>query len=259
MKTSNKLLLLLIAIVFAIPLIMVMAFKKAIKEDRYIVKNRFGMEDVAFKTLKPFRVVKLDGGPIANQLRCNIKTGKDYAYKFVNYNAARSEEGRSDSCNINFIKDTLVITYNTKTNEALKAANYYNGVELDLIIPQEVAVIAERAKVIINTIKGDSPKNMAIDLAKEAELEIMTTLNRHPELSDSLSEQCRVLLSNYTIKSNASKVMISAHARIVNLKIDAQSNSWVSIGQNVVIDSLSGKLSPETILETPYKLAKYFE
>ncbi|MCH5600359.1 hypothetical protein [Niabella ginsengisoli] len=256
MKNSNKLLILLIVLVFSIPLIMVMGFKTAIKENRYVVKNRFGVEDIAFKSLKPFKVVKLYGGPVINQLRCNIKNGKEYAYKFVNYNSNQYEDGRSDSCSIHFIKDTLVIMYKVKTDEAYKAENYYNGVELDLIIPEGVPVIAEGAKVVINTIKDDSPKNIMIDMSKKAELEIMSSLDRRPELSDSLSEQNRVLLSNYNIKSTESKVMITAHARITNLKIDASNNSQVTINQNVIIDSLFGSLSPETIINAPYKFVK---
>ena len=245
MKTSNKLLVLLVAVMFSIPLIMVMGFKNAVKENRYVVKNMFGVEDIAFKGLKPFKVVKLRSSA-NNPLLCNIKSGNKYEYKFVNYNTKANGKAMPDNCSMNAIGDTLFISY-----DAMNADQHL--LELDLGVADGVSVIAEGARVSINTLNRNSPKNISLDLSGGAELHVRTGHGRND--NEAYPEQEKLEVSDYSIKSSDAEVNIAASIKISNLKIDAD-NSRIFIGPNVMIDSLSGSISPETIVNAPYKFIK---
>ncbi|MGN7784511.1 hypothetical protein ACTJIJ_08290 [Niabella sp. 22666] len=247
MKTSNKLLIVLLVIVFSIPLAMIMSFKSAIRNKQYVVKNSYGYEEMSLNHLKPFKVVMLEASD-GQTLTCNIKYGMGYSYKWNNY---IKKKHNNIGGLISYRGDTLVISYQPKI--APDDDNYIQDADLDLVLNQEAIIISRGARVIVNTLNGGYTKPLSFDLSRNAELNITTTLDHRPDISDSLSESNRTSVSQYAITCDNSRIDIEAHIRVQKLNIAADNNSTLIIGKNVMIDSLNASIAPETMVEAPYK------
>ncbi|MCH5689761.1 hypothetical protein LWM68_39380 [Niabella sp. W65] len=163
MKTSNKLLILLLVLVFSLPLVLMMSFKAAIKNEHYIVKNSNGYDNVPAGALQPFKFIKIEGSIRNEMLKCNIKYGETNRYKWINYS---SEQHGDSSRLISYKGDTLVIHYQPKIETINGQESYWAGAELELVLNREVPVIAEGAVITVNTLNGGYTKALEFDLSK---------------------------------------------------------------------------------------------
>lgn len=249
MKTSNKLLIILLTLVFSIPLAMIMSFKSAVRNNQYVLKNSSGYDEMPEKRLNPFKVVLLEGSG-DQLLKCHIKNGTGFSYRINNY----IENKHYDTSKmIRFQGDTLVIRHRPKIDQSVDN-NYIVEADLDLYLHQGVSVVARGAAVTVNTNNGGYVKPLEFDLSEDAELKITTDVNRNHFINDSISERHRFLIPFYSIKSNNSRVDIDAHIRVQKLNVVTGNNSTLTIGKHVMIDSLNASIAPETMVEAPYKL-----
>ncbi|MFT3903786.1 MAG: hypothetical protein QM727_11480 [Niabella sp.] len=254
MKTSNKLLIALLVLVLVIPLLIMLSFKKAIQSDKYVVKNYYGDNVMPFRNLKPFHAAKLDGA-MPDLLKCNIKHGDQYAYKFQGF--VRDENDKADSCKISYIGDTLVITYHLKSIEEPNTSHSYSyGNTIDLTLPETVPVIAKGATIYIDSSSVmNNPMNFK--LSDNAVLNISGGIKTEPiRLGDNLFKDSVIYQTIYptiVIEADGSEVNIAQSPIIQNLKIDLKGTSKLNIMENASVGSLQGTISPESIVNAPYR------
>ena len=252
MKTSNKLLMLLLALLFLIPLMMVMGFKAAIKNNQYTVKNMYGLHIPDFKYLKPFKVIKLNGGLQQDkQLKCNIRYGDKYGYKFNNYDPGLLEEGRSDSCNISMAGDTLVISYGARTNEALKKNNYYYGVEVAVTIPETMPIVASAAMVNVDS-STSRFSSLHFSLTDNSLLNVGNADPRRAENSNA----DKVVFPKIVIDAASSQIDLNENNAVKNMQVSLKGQSRFNFNEKAEVDTLSGIISDESVINAPYNLVK---
>lgn len=260
MKTSNKLLLLLLVLLFLVPLMMMMGFKAAIKNNQYVAKNMNGYNAVAFKNLGPFKAIKINGG-VRNVrddfgLRCTIRYGDKYGYKFNDYDPQQFEEGRLDSCNVSIAGDTLVVNYSIKANELYKS-NYYFGIQMEITIPETMPIVANAAKINVDSsAAGFSFLDFA--LTNKAELHINGNVNPHTVIKEgnSYSVIPKAVFPKIIIDATTSKINLEENSAVKNLQVSLKGPSRLDCNEKAIIDTLSGSISDESVLNAPYNLVK---
>lgn len=258
MKTSNKLLMLLLVLLFSIPLVMIMGWKAAIKENRYVVKNINGTNGNAFKETGRFKAIKMNGGLQRDKpLKCDIRYGDKYGYAFKNYDPQIFEEGRSDSCTVALAGDTLVINYNIKTNEALKANNYYYGVGVEITIPETIPIVANAAMVNLDS-SAARFSSLNFVLANKAELNING--NIYPRTVTKEGNQYAVIpesiFPEIVIDATTSQINLNANSSVKKLQLSLKGQSRVNFDEKSAVDTLSGSISDESVFNAPYNLVK---
>ncbi|GAB3006979.1 hypothetical protein GCM10027051_03240 [Niabella terrae] len=260
MKSSNTLLIVILLLLFSIPLLLAGAFKSAIKNQRYRLENNQGFTVEAPTRTDAFKVIKIDGLELATgsiaPLKCHIQKSDSYGYLFDNYDPQNPVKNRSDSCSISQKGDTLEIHYNIKKDVALQPQNFYTGIDIQLFLPDTATIIAQGVTLELNSLTGDLPSSLKLDLSRGAELIMRSVLLRRAELKDSLTESKRARLNDYHISSGASKINISGFLHFNQLNILADSKSSLEISDDVHIDRLKTDLDDLTKVDMSYGLLR---
>ncbi|MGE9311731.1 hypothetical protein ACLOAU_08795 [Niabella sp. CJ426] len=267
MKTSNKLLIGLVLLLFSLPLILMMGFKAAVKNNHYVVRSNTGYEVSEPKEVKAFTAIKLNGNvPASNDigLRTNIIYGEKFGYSINNYNENHPEEGRIDSCRISWAGDTIVVNYDLKAFDKINSSNYFNGVEIDITIPHAVPVIANGATVIVNIdTSAVALGAMSFQLSNGAILNVeRLSADQWGRMDDqSLKKfiKLQTLFSDITINANNASIKIADQVNIKNLKLNLNGKSTVNFSEAVAIDTLSGHISEASFFNAPYRFSKFLK
>lgn len=258
MKTSNKLLILFLVFLFSIPLVMIMGLKAAIKNNQYTMKNIYGGNTVAFKYLRPFKVLKIDGGPQGdNPLKCTIRYGDKYGYRFNNYNPQQFEDGRLDSCNVSTAGDTLVIRYIARANEALEKNNYYTGVELEITIPETIPVVANAAVANMDSSVSHF-SSLDFTLVNNAELNISGNSNPRTVIAEKNNYTTipETVFPKIVVDATSSQINLGENNAVKNMQVSLKGQSRFNLNEKASIDTLSGSIADESVFNVPYRFVK---
>lgn len=267
MKTSNKLLMGLVLLLFSFPLMLVMGFKAAVKNGRYIVKSNTGYEVTAAKEVKAFTAIKLNGIPFNNEfgLKANIKHGDKFSYFFKNYDVDNPEQGRTDNCRVSLSGDTLVVDYAFKTiieSNKNNGPTFFHGVEMEITLPKAVPVIATGTTVSIDS-SSATLGAMSFRLYNQAYLYAYGVVPDQPqEMTDRSSSKPAVyqtVFPDITISANNAFVGIGDQINIKNLKVDLNGKSIIHFSESVTIDTLSGHISDAAVFNAPYRYSKFLK
>ncbi len=264
MKTSNKLLLALVLLIFSFPLILMMGFKSALKHNRYIVKSDNGYQVSAPHNVKPFTAIKLNGMPLNNNsgLKTYIKRGDQFNYHIRNYNAADPEQGRTDSCRISWAGDTLVVDYHLKEPNTKSGSSFFYGVEIDITIPRAVPVIARGAAITIDSSTA-ALGAMSFLLSNEASLGVdgVVTTQREEAGGGSYKESVvyRTTFPDLAIEADNASVRIGDQVSVKKLRLGLNGRSVINFSEAVSIDTLTGHISETSFFNAPYKFSKFLK
>ncbi|WP_114789891.1 hypothetical protein U0035_11240 [Niabella yanshanensis] len=254
MKTSNKLLIGLVLLLFSFPLILVMGFKAAIKADRYIVKNNNGYEVSAPKEVKAFTAIKLNGIPFTTEfgLKAHIKYGDKFSYFIKNYDMANPEEGRTDSCRIRLVGDTLLVEYTPRQSIRIDEPNYSYGIEIDITIPQSVPVIASATSITIDSSAAAlGAMNFALS-AGSLDIRPIATIQGEPMPQP-------VVFQKITVNAHHASIKIGDQVNIKNLELGLDGTSDISFREATSIDTISGHISEASFFNAPYRYSKFLK
>lgn len=264
MKTSNKLLIGLVLLLFSFPLILMMGFKAAIKNDRYVVRSNTGYKVSEPEPLKAFTAIKLNGIPFNNEfgLKARIKYGDKFSYRIKNYDEANPEQGRTDNCRVSWAGDTLVVDYNLKAVVKANEPSFFYGIEMDITLPRAVPVIAGGTTVTIDS-SAVALGAMSFQLSNEAQLGVdgVVTTPREGTGVDLHKESVvyQTVFPDIAINANNASVRIGDHVHIKNLKLDLNGKSTINFSEAVAIDTLSGHISEASFFNAPYRFSKFLK
>jgi hypothetical protein len=165
MKTSNKILLGLLVVVFAVPLLLAASLKSKIKNGIYTVEKRENYRNlkVTNGSFASFKVVKVIS-PNPKFLRCFLKASNE-----MNFNYTK-ENGR-DSVLVSTINDTLVIRYISLDTKEEKDSerDWNNSIAVKVNLPAFNNLVVDGAVVIIDSFPASS-NNMSLVIKNRGEL-----------------------------------------------------------------------------------------
>jgi hypothetical protein len=157
MKTSNKILLGLLVIVFTVPFLLASSLKSKMKKGEYTVQKNENTRsgDMHSGSFTAFKVVKvLAPGP--DFLSCHLKLSQDMNYRYYN-------DGK-DSVKVFTSNDTLYINYvegQRKTDQ--NDRRNFNNIEINVNLPAFNNLVVDGAVVIIDSLPA-SPGNLSVTL-----------------------------------------------------------------------------------------------
>lgn len=251
MKTSNKLLITLALLLFAVPLIIMMGFKSAIKSENYVTKSNTGYGVYKPKELKSFAAIKLNGLPEKNfGLKTFIRYGDKYSYFVRNYDEANIENGRTDRLRVRYVGDTLVVDYNLNSVTVMNAPNYSYGIEMDITIPHPVPVIANFANITIDS-SAAALGSMNVELSAGS-FDINPAETQREDMPQTVFREL-------TIKANNASINIGDRVNIKNLKVALNGRSDINFRETATIDTLSGHISDTSFFNAPYRYSKFLK
>lgn len=251
MKTSNKLLIALVLLIFSVPLILMMGFKSAVKHNRYVVKSDNGYEVSESKEVKSFAAIKFNGVIESNATRLTafIRYGDKYSYLMRNYDPANPEEGRTDSCRIRVVDDTLLIEYTPRLLDKVNETNYSYGIEIDITVPHSVPVIANATNISIDS-SAAALGAMNFELSAGS-LDIKSLAKERKSQP--------VVFQAIAVNAHHASINIDDQIKIKNLKVDLNGRSDINFRESTSIDTISGHISDASFFNAPHKYSKFLK
>lgn len=262
MKTSNKILVGFIIVIFLIPVFILMSFNSKIKKGQFtIVKHGiYEGSNSRSGTIKPYQVVKIVGpSQFPGTFSCNIIPAETASYSYQNYND-------QDSIRIENINDTLLLTY---VNTRYQPDNNTNSVEfthisVDLHLPVITNVIVEGADLNIDSMGIAANQEIFFDLRAKASLNLShggaaNSRSQHliqpgGQFKDSLTERTSTgMFNKLNVKAVAANFTIGPYSTIKELNLQIDGASKVNVDDNSHIDQLSGFISDSCTVEANWK------
>lgn len=151
MKTSNKILLGLIAVVFTVPLLLAAALQSKIKKGDYTVEKYDNAQPQKFTSgsFTAANVVKVIA-PNPDLLTCHLKVTDTMSYNYYKGDS-------NDSVKVFTGNDTLYVMYIAGQKKANKNENSNNGhLEINVNLPAFNNVIVDGAEVILDSLAASS-------------------------------------------------------------------------------------------------------
>jgi hypothetical protein len=219
MKTSNKILLALAVLLFTIPLSLMVSFSNKIKNKDFVLKQSEWLRHRNFVNAPVIRV----SSDSRNWLECTIHHS-DSAY----YTGQFSGE---DSIAVSSSQDTLSF-------RLLANGDHADPVSLDIFLPFNGRLVADGAAVTID--KGAIPALSEFTLLNNASLVF-------GKEGDSIPNHFQAI----KVRSYNSNININANSHISRLMLSLEGKSALRISRGAAIDSLSGTVSDESILDGP--------
>lgn len=164
MKTSNKILLCLVVIIFTVPFLLAASLKSKMKKGEYtVVKNENTRSGNTHSgSFTAFKVVKVVA-PGPDFLICHLKLSDNMNYKY-NLNT------KEDSIIIFTSNDTLLIKYVTKKviTDQIEIREY-NGTAIYVNLPAFNNLVVDGAVVVIDSLPASSG-NLSVILKNKGEI-----------------------------------------------------------------------------------------
>jgi hypothetical protein len=165
MKTSNKILIALLVVVFAAPLLIAATLKGKIKDNIYTVEKSkyYHEENLVSGSFTAYKVVKVIA-PRPELLRC-ILTSSD------KMNFTYNKETAKESVMVFTKNDTLFVQYDNKTTKAEKSSNgnWNNELTVRVNLPTLNSLVVDGAVVIVDSFQAASG-NMSVVIKNRGEL-----------------------------------------------------------------------------------------
>ncbi|MEO7316256.1 MAG: hypothetical protein ABIW47_13795 [Ginsengibacter sp.] len=278
MKTSNKLLAAFFILVFAVPFLMLVGFKRAIKKQEFTIvpfDNQF-THKIEIKSYKFIKIVgpEVPGYPgWASAGGEHIFSCKIIPADSVSYSYFTGQPSAKDVLILEQIGDTLLVKYSTVNAQSIDGDNttyHFNPIQIDLFVPVLNNIIVENARVIIDSLKKNNQQDISFDLRNQANLQLgnlgyaqtnfgsgnmETDLNETKDSafdSSYFRERSGKLLS-VNIKASDASFTVGPYAWINHLQLQINGRSKVNINNNSRIDQLNGFISDSSQVSADWK------
>ena len=268
MKTSNKLLAAFFLIVFAVPFIILVGFRKSIKEQEPTFEP-FNNKFIHRGEIKSYKIIKIIGPGVPEVFSCTIVPSDSAFYSYNTYHQTKVEDGMI----LEQVGDTLLVKYagTIIQDQGSTQKNSYSIIEIDLYLPLLNKIIVEGATTIrIDSINTDNNPQISFDLRNQANLQlgnfghsqtIFGSGNIETELSgtkdsafDSSSFRKRSWkLLSVDIKASNASFTVGPYAWIKDLQLQINGQSQVNINNNSRIDQLNGFISDSSQVSADWK------
>ena len=260
MKTSNKILIGFLVIIFLIPALVLMSFNSKIKNGRYTVEKQevYQAGNAKSGMIKPYQVIKIVGPGFPGVFSCNLIPAGTASYSYQDYDDR-------DSIKIEQVNDTLLLTYiNTGQSDNNPNSNEFTHISVDLHLPVITNVIAEGADLNIDSMDIAANREIFFDLRNKASLNLSQrgTANSRSEhiiqpggqFKDSLVQRTSTgMFNKLNVKAVFANFTIGPYSTIKELNLQIDGASKVNMDDNSHVDQLSGFISDSCTVEANWK------
>ena len=269
MKTSNQLIIAFFVIVFSVPFLMLVGFRKSIQKEEFTFvpyNNQFSHKG----EIKPYKFIKIVGPSRAvTVFSCRIIPSDSASYSYNTYQQTRPE----DRVILKQAGDTLLVKYADTDMQGARnnQQEYYISKHIDLYLPFLNEIIVESATVQIDSINTANNPQISFDLRNHANLELgnfghsqtvfgpgnieteLTGTMDSPSFDSTLFRERSGKLISLEIKANNSSITVGPYSWINHLQLQVNGLSQVIINNNSRIDQLSGFISDSTTVNGNWK------
>lgn len=161
MKTSNKILLGLIVIIFAVPLLLAYTLRNKIDKGEYTIEKNYRSEGQRSKrsgSFTAFKVVKVVA-PGPGFLTCHLKPSNTMNYQYYN--------DRKDSIIVSNSNDTLYISYLGEKGSVNQGRREHGDLSIEVSLPPFNNLVVDGAAVIFDSLPA-SMSNLSVTIKNKA-------------------------------------------------------------------------------------------
>lgn len=245
MKTSNKILLGLVAFVFLSPLVMAKILKGVVERNEYVVEKVPEAQDEPAESFKmpagKYSVVKFTGTPAYVHFHLRWRDSASFGYLY-------NTDHKSDRPDLICANDTLFVNYKVIPDSVVTGNSreyIYQQRQLSMNVTNEVqSIVSEGPHVTI-----DEPVVLMNPLM--ISLRNYSKLNITSFVGDKEGE-----FQTVKINSEESSVSINTAARIPVLDLNMTGRGDLDIGEGVYIKSLKGRIGDSISVSGNWRLLK---
>lgn len=205
MKTSNKILLGLIIVVFAVPLLIAASLKNKVEKGEHTVEKFENAvnEKLVKGSFQPFKVVKVVA-PKTELLTCRLRTSDRADYSYY-------KNGGNDSVKVVTVNDTLVIQYipSAAVEPGHDNRDWERAFELSVNLPAFNNLLVDGAVVIVDSLPAAS-NNISVNLKNGGELKGANSGHNGEDAGISRSADLKKGDAIITSKANKAEVIAAA-------------------------------------------------
>jgi hypothetical protein len=257
MKTSNKLLLAFLLLVFIMPLLMAVTLKNKIKNKEYVdlrsedINSHVGIYQGSFS---PYKVLKLVS-PVKGVFTCRLHPSKTAHYYYSRYYPGARPK---DSVRIYNSSDTLYMEYTPYPDSVIQDGSnnespMYFNIELNADLPSLEKLEIQGATATIDSLPDYLPL-MEIILSDHAQLKIGEGGSKEESVTPPGSTHTRLSchVKDLTVKSTASELSFGPYFMADHLRLDVSGSSTLSV-KGAIINKVDGSLSDSTTVKASWK------
>ncbi|MDE1190653.1 MAG: hypothetical protein PW786_00685 [Arachidicoccus sp.] len=253
MKTSNKLLLGFLIVVFLVPLFTSFALRSVVKQGKYTIGLYPSEESFQQGSIGNYKAVKIINHPFPDgyDFICTIHPSSSGKYLFYDDS---NGEGLFDSIGVDIKNDTLYIQRFTVHSPGMQAA-HKNDVawmairNVDLFLPSLDNITAERTEI-----KIDSSANTSINInlndnsllglgnIKQEIIAYGSPIQNNFDNSNTESN-----FKNITVNAVHSSVIFGTNVSVDNLWLYADSKSKIAFLDSCNVHTLNGSIDKQSI------------
>jgi hypothetical protein len=246
MKTSNKILIGFLAIVFLIPVLAIMSFKSKIRKGQFTIESQEGQgSNFRSGTFAAYKVIRFVS-PGNRLLKVNIKQSDSLYYSY-------HMMGGDDSIRITNVGDTLLIHYGGR------AATMNNGqseLRLSLKLPSIAQLVIDNADITLDSLNAQTQTGITATVMNAGRLKIGTLIEER--IHQNITEEIDYPYSLQTLAVNldGGELLLGSKTNIQRLSLDARGPSVVTIKDGATIGETTGSLSGESAVRANWKYIK---
>jgi hypothetical protein len=245
MKTSNKILVGFLAVVFLIPLMMIMSFKRKIAKGQFTVQLQ-DQQGSSFRNghFAAYKVVKIVS-PGDGLLKVMLKESDSLYYDY--------HKMGDDSIRISNIGDTLLIKYDARKTGSV---GDMSRLHLNLKLPFVSQLVIENADITVDSVDIKTPHSITASISNKGRLQI-GTFTREFKYEDRTEEvNFPVSLQTLTVNMIGGELILGSKTNLQQLKLNAEGASILTIKDGASVQETTGSLSGESSVNANWRYVK---
>jgi hypothetical protein len=248
MKTSNKILLGFLIVVFLVPVYVLMSFKSKIKNNEFKVVKGGPYNSSSFHsgTFKSYRVIKVVA-PEGTNMKTDLHFSDSLYYTYNN-------DGSRDSVRVYNQADTLFVEYTSVTAEK-QDNNFYGSNEIytDIFLPSISHLIIKNAEVTIQPANSPTDSQVNIEVFGTGLINIG---GDEESRIDNSQSNAAYKLAGLSLQSMNGDIYLGKAVDIALLNLNTAGTTSVTIEEGAVIANIKGSLSDSSSVKASWKYLK---
>jgi hypothetical protein len=243
MRTSNKILLGYIILIFLLPVLVLMSFNTKIKNGRYTVEKQQGQgSNFRSGSFKPYKVVKFIA-PAGRVLQANLQHSDSLFYSY-------HQMGGLDSIKVYNTGDTLFVQFINPDK------NYVEHLSVNLKLPSFDNLVIENAEVTLDSTSGSLNSDLLVEILGTGLLNIGKKKEHRVGPDDAAVIEFPYAINRLSVKMNEGEIALGGKANIKQLDMQVNGAGVVSINEGAAIGEVSGHLSEKSSVKANWKYVK---
>lgn len=244
MRTSNKILLGFLIIIFLIPALLLMSFNNKIKNGRYTVESQEGQgSNFRSGNFKPYKVVKFIA-PAGRVLKANLEHSDSLFYSY-------HQMGGGDSIRVYNAGDTLFVHFINHED-----MNEMVHLSVNLKLPSIDNLVIDNAEVTLDSTGASLNSDLLVEISGTGLLNIGRVREQRGGPDDMDVTEFPYAINRLSVRMNEGEVALGGKTDIKQLNLQVNGAGVLSVNDGATIGEVSGRLSEESSVKATWKYVK---